>query len=701
MSSRSTLAILSSVIVSFFIQTKATDENIWLEEVDSKKSLEWVKKTNEATDNSLTSTPLYQSLYQDALYALNSKDKLPNITQRGDWIYNYWKGGDNPRGLYRRATLASFTSGAPQWQTVLDIDKLSQKESTKWVFKGMSCLEPDNEKCLVRLSPGGGDAVEVREFNSKTLSFVEDGFFLEKSKSRVSWIDQDTLFVATDFGPDSMTDSGYPAIQKIWQRNTRLEQAKTILKVNKKAVSVGAIHYTSEQGDIDLLIEATSFWTSNYYKYVDDKAVPLNLPDTSRIAGAYEGKIVVQLQKDWSYAGASFKQGSVILAKPIALTGKNEQDGKNITLLVEPSQNSIIEDITVTSKGILVITLEDVKSRVDYYQDTNGQWQATRISLPEMGQISIETVNDNSGEFFARYEDFLTAPTLYSINSKLEAKIAVQQSATFDGSKFKVEQYFTKSKDGTRVPYFVVMNKNTKFNGKNPTHIFSYGGFRNSLTPSYSGSYEDLNGAYGKMWLERGGVFVLANIRGGGEYGPAWHAAALLENRYKSFEDFEAVAEDLANKKITSAQHLGIEGRSNGGLLVGATMTRRPELYGAVICGVPLLDMQRYHKLLAGASWMAEFGDPDTADWEFIKQYSPYQNLSKDKKYPPIFFFTSTRDDRVHPGHARKMASRMLAQGHQVEYYENMEGGHHGSSTSEQLAKRIALGFTHLWMNLK
>jgi prolyl oligopeptidase len=283
----------------------------------------------------------------------------------------------------------------------------------------------------------------------------------------------------------------------------------------------------------------------------------------------------------------------------------------------------------------------------------------------------------------------------------LKVKIALQQSATFDGSQFKVEQYFVDSRDGTKVPYFVVMNKSIKLNGKNPTNMFSYGGFRNSLTPSYSGSYEDLNGAYGKMWLERGGVFVLANIRGGGEFGPAWHSAALRENRHKAYEDFEAIAQDLFKRKITSAKHLGIEGRSNGGLLVGATMVRRPDLFGAVICGVPLLDMQRYHKLLAGASWVAEYGNPDTDDWSFIKKYSPYQNVATDADYPPVFFFTSTRDDRVHPGHARKMVAKMAAQGHQVDYYENTEGGHKGSSTSEQLAKRIAMGYTHLWQNLK
>lgn len=300
-----------------------------------------------------------------------------------------------------------------------------------------------------------------------------------------------------------------------------------------------------------------------------------------------------------------------------------------------------------------------------------------------------------------RYEDFLTPPTLYSIDKSLKVTKVLQQSATFDASQMQVSQHFALSEDGTRIPYFEIRRADLELNGQNPTHIFSYGGFRNTLKPSYSGSYEDLNGAYGKMWLERGGVYVVANIRGGGEYGPAWHAAALRENRVKAFEDFEAVAEDLVLRKVTSSGHLGMEGRSNGGLLVGAVMTRRPELFSAVVCGVPLLDMKRYHTLLAGASWMGEYGNPDTEDWGFIKDYSPYQNLTSGVEYPAVFFFTSTRDDRVHPGHARKMAARMLAMNQTVEYYENIEGGHKGSATTEQLARRIALSFAHLWRQLK
>ena len=689
--------VILSPLMTLLVSANEVDEHLWLEAVDSKKALAWVKQTNKETDESLASDPLYASLYQDALKALDSKDKLPSITQKGDWIYNYWKDTSHPRGIYRRTSLDSFNSDSPKWQTVLDIDELSKKENVKWVFKGMNCLEPDYEKCLVNLSPGGGDAYEMREFNIKTLKFLDDGYKLSAAKTNADWIDEDHLFIGTDFGKDSMTDSGYPRFQKIWKRGTPISAAKTVIEIDKKSVWARTNHYAGEKQDIDILAEGLSFWTNKYYQYIKGKSIALNLPETASIIDVIEGQLVVSLKQDWTFNNNKYKQGSVLLIEPALLRGSKGA----ITLLVEQSKNAIVENVTVTGKGIIVVTLEDVKSRVDFYQKTENIWRSSRIDLPKMGKISIEAINSNSGEFFARYEDFVTPPTLYSVDNKLNAKIALQQSATFDGTQFKVKQYFTHSKDETRIPYFVVMNKNTKFDGKNPTHIFSYGGFRASLTPSYSGSYEDLNGAYGKMWLERGGVFVLANIRGGGEYGPAWHAEALLENRNKAFEDFEAIAEDLVKNKITSAKHLGIEGRSNGGLLVGATMTRRPELYGAVICGVPLLDMKRYHTLLAGASWMAEFGNPDTDDWKFIKDYSPYQNVKSDKKYPPVFFFTSTRDDRVHPGHARKMAARMKAQGHKVEYFENLEGGHHGSSTSEQLAKRIALGFTHLWRELK
>jgi prolyl oligopeptidase len=389
----------------------------------------------------------------------------------------------------------------------------------------------------------------------------------------------------------------------------------------------------------------------------------------------------------------------------IADTRALHTGGKGVVdVLIEPDETTVVESVATTDATILVTVLENVRGKIYRYSPgTEGRWDRDAVDFPDNGSLEITSTDDASGNFFARYESFTSAPALYYVASEdWQPQKVKSQLPSFDGSVYKTEQYFANSQDGTRVPYFVVMPKGAKLDSNTPTHIFSYGGFRNALTPSYSGSYEQLYGAYGKMWLDRGGIFVLANIRGGGEFGPAWHAAALKENRERSFEDFEAVAEDLFKRNITSPEHLGIEGRSNGGLLVGATMTRRPDLYGAVICGVPLLDMKRYHKLLAGASWMAEFGDPDIPEqWEYISKYSPYQNLKKGVDYPPIFFYTSTRDDRVHPGHARKMAARMEEYGQAVWYYENIEGGHGGSSTNDQLAYRLALSYTHLWTQLK
>jgi prolyl oligopeptidase len=510
-------------------------------------------------------------------------------------------------------------------------------------------------------------------------------------------MDQDHLFVATDFGADSQTDSGYARKIKLWQRATKLDQAKQIFEVSKQSVSAGVTRYKNKDQYVDLLVDVPTYWTRSYHQLIDGKTVPLRLPETAMILDMIAGNYVVSLKEDWSINNKVYPQGSALLIQPSTLI-----DGKGpIVLIVESKPSAIVENVMVAKDSVIVTVLQDVKSKVYRYRKTKNGWQSDLIELPEAGQITIAAISDATGDFFARYEGFITPPTLYAVGKSLKPTLVRQQSATFDASNLTVDQFFAESLDGTQVPYFVVMNKDTKLDATNPTHIFAYGGFRVSVTPAYSGSYEALNGVYGKAWLERGGVYVIANIRGGGEYGPAWHAAALLENRHKAFEDFESVAEDLFKRKITSAKHLGIEGRSNGGLLVGATMVRRPELYGAIICGVPLLDMKRYSKLLAGASWMAEYGDPDTDDWSFMKQYSPYQNLKKDQSYPPIFFFTSTKDDRVHPGHARKMAAKMKAEGHQVDYYENIEGGHKGSATAEQTAKRVALSFTHLWKHLK
>ncbi len=493
-----------------------------------------------------------------------------------------------------------------------------------------------------------------------------------------------------------------------WSRGEDLSAAKTLMTVAEDSVSVSAYRIGEAEDAIDFVVDSSSFWANDYYLLQGYKPQKLNLPGSAVINNDYQGKLLVSLKDDWQFQDQALKQGMVLLINPRLLLDKETVAEKgDWQVFLEPNQFTTIESISTTENSIIVNSLVDVVAQVDVYQankeDPNRDWKTTQVKFPPNGAVSVNSVDDKSGDFFAVYESFIKPPTLYHVaGNSLEATAVRSQIPSFNAEPYTVKQFFARSKDGTFIPYFIVMNRNTEYNGKNPTHIFSYGGFRNSLTPSYSGSYEALEGAYGKLWLDRGGVFVSANIRGGGEYGPAWHQAALLENRHKSFEDFEAVAEDLISRNITAAKHIGIEGRSNGGLLVGATMIRHPELYGAAIVGVPLLDMKRYHKLLAGASWMGEFGDPDkTEDWAYLKEYSPYQNMHKDTDYPATFFFTSTRDDRVHPGHARKMAAKMESYGYSIGYYENTEGGHGGSSTNEQLAERLALVYTHLWTHLK
>ncbi|MBB3167995.1 prolyl oligopeptidase family serine peptidase [Simiduia aestuariiviva] len=681
--------------------SKTPDDFQWLENVEGSAALAWVDAANSETDARLTNSPLYQSLYDQALDILSSPQRLPEITQKGEHVYNLWQDQEHPRGVYRRTTATDFANGNPQWTTVIDLDALSQSEGKQWVLKGMSCLRPEYQHCLMSLSEGGGDTIEVREFDAHSLQFLDQGFKIPAAKTNVSWVDENHLFIGTDFGSDTTTDSGYARQVRLWQRGTPLQDATILFNAAKDSVSASGKLLKDGRHQLKLITEDTSFWESAFHILKDEKLIQLELPATAVINDLVKDELLISLKSDWQFNGRTFKQGSVLLARPQILITPEKSAAHDITELIEPSREFVVEEIHSTAKGILVVGLSDVKSQARLYQKRAGNWQWKPIDLPDNGKIAVETINDKTGEFFARYEDFLTPPSLYYVAGDGAPRLAATQPATFDASQFVAEQFKATSADGTLVPYFVVRPKDLAFDGTAPTHIFSYGGFRVSLTPSYSGSYEDLNGAYGKLWLERGGVFVLANIRGGGEYGPAWHSAVLKQNRTKAYEDFEAIAQDLIDRKITAAPHIGIEGRSNGGLLVGATMVRHPDLYGAVICGVPLLDMRRYHTLLAGASWMAEYGNPDVdEEWQWIKGYSPFHNVKANIEYPPVLFYTSTKDDRVHPGHARKMAARMKDFGQQVEYYENREGGHGGSSTKAQLAKRIALGYTHLWQNL-
>jgi prolyl oligopeptidase len=682
-----TLFLLSNI----YTMMAQEDPYLWLEEVDGTKALEFVTTQNKTTLDVLMNQKEYQDIYNKSLAVINATDRIAMPGIYGKYIYNFWQDKEHERGIWRRATCASYNSLNPAWETLLDLDALSKKDHTKWVFKGAGGLYPNFDRFIVQLSKGGGDAVVIKEYDAVGKKFITNGFELPESKCNVSYLDKNTLIVGTDFGAGSMTDSGYPRIVKLWKRGTPLSSAKTIYEGD--AADVSANGYVLRDGDKSYLtiVKSETFFTSKVFVYQNEKLIPLKIPEDANIQGILNNQLIIGLKSDWTIDGHTFKQGAAVSATfSLLLEGK-----KDIHLIYEPDAYSSIDEISQTQNYLLFNILNNVKSELYKYEFKNETWVGKKVDAPDYGTIGLSSTDEFSDDYYYTFQNFLTPTSLYLSNAAdNRSKLIKSLPAYFSADNYKVEQFKMKSKDGEMIPYFVIASKNVVLNGTNPTLLNAYGGFEIPEVPFYSG-------VIGKAWLEKGGIFVLANIRGGGEFGPKWHQAGLKEKRQNIYNDFNGVAEDLIARNITSPKHLGIMGGSNGGLLMGVALTQRPDLYNAVVCQVPLLDMKRFNKLLAGASWMGEYGDPDTADWEFIKKYSPYQNLKQDTNYPEVFFMTSTRDDRVHPGHARKMAAKMLEMGHKIYYYENTEGGHGGSSTNEQKAKFYALYYAYLWMKLK
>lgn len=696
MYSKQFLKLLSMLLVASFspLTIAAADPFLWLEEVEGKQPMAWVAQHNKDSLAEIKSYPGFQQLADNSLAILNSEERIPYARRMGKHYYNTWKDEKNPRGLYRRTSLAEYKKPEPKWETVLDIDALSKKEAVNWVFKGVNCLQPEYQRCMVSLSRGGADAVELREFDLPRAKFIEAGFFVAEAKNRFHWLDQDNVLVGTDFADGhSMTDSGYPRVIKLWQRGQALSAAQSVYSASKKSVSVAAYEIAHGNNKLTLIYDGLTFYTSSSYAYSNGKLTQLSIPADADILGMFKSHVYLQLKSSWQPADTLFKQGSVVsIAKADLLLGK-----KSYRLFVEPTARKSIDDLSFSKDAILVSWLDNVRSKVSRYTPApNGDWSIKNLEFSDKGNLSVFDISDQYSDFFVNYSSFTEPSSLYWVDGQsLTAEKIKSLPHMFAGDDFKAQQFMASSKDGTQVPYFVVMAKNTQLDGKNPTLLYGYGGFEISLRPRYSATV-------GKNWLEQGGVYVLANIRGGGEFGPSWHQAALKQNRHKAYEDFEAIAEDLIARKITSSKHLGIQGGSNGGLLMGNAFTRRPDLYNAVVCQVPLLDMQRYNKLLAGASWMGEYGNPDLPEeWAFIKTFSPYHMVQKDVSYPKVFFTTSTRDDRVHPGHARKMVALMESLGHEVLYYENIEGGHAGAADNKQRAELSALAYAYLLKQLK
>jgi prolyl oligopeptidase len=577
---------------------------------------------------------------------------------------------------------------------VLDLDALTAAENENWVWAGVTFLEPYGTRCLVSLSRGGGDAHVVREFDVAALSFVDGGFTLPEAKTSAGWIDADTLFVATDFGPGSMTESGYPRIVKAWRRGTPLDDATPVYEVQEDDLSVSAWQDPTPGYERQFVLRQIDFYSSELFLRdpAGGQLTPIAKPLDAN-AFALRDQFIVELRSDWTLEDRTWPQGA-LLAIPFDrfLAGSRDFD-----VLFEPTPTTSLDGIAATRDALFITILDNVKNRISEWRQVDGRWRRRDVDAPGMGALHVSAVDEyDSDQVFLTVTDFLTPSSLYLMEAGRDGReLLKSMPAFFDAAPYAVSQFTAESPDGTHVPYFVVMRKDLPLDGTHPTLLYGYGGFEVSLTPFYSGTT-------GEAWLAQGGVYVLANIRGGGEFGPRWHQAALKENRQKAFDDFIAVAEDVIRRGITTPPHLGIMGGSNGGLLVGAALTQRPDLFGAVACQVPLLDMRRYHELLAGASWIGEYGDPDDPDeWDYIARYSPYHNVSSDKQYPRVLFTTSTRDDRVHPGHARKMAARMRDQGHDVLYWENTEGGHAGAANNEQTATMWALTYAFLLRQLK
>ncbi len=672
------------------------DPFLWLEQVDSARSLGWVKAHNALTTQRFEQSDSFRQLQGQVLEVLDSPARIPYATLIGGLFYNFWRDAAHPRGLWRRTSRTAYLARQPEWETVLDLDALGAAEKENWVWKGAVCEPHGSGRCLLQLSRGGADAVVVREFDLGTKAFVKDGFQLPEAKSEVAWQGLDAIFVGTDFGAGSQTDSGYPRIVKRWQRGTLLSAAQTLLEGAASDVAVSA--GVDEHGGVrhEILTRATSFYTNEYRLIENGKLVPVEVPADATIT-FFGPQLLVTLRSAWAPAGGTDYPAGSLLA--IDFT-RFRAGARDFQALFTPTQETAMDGMVATRNHLILGMLDKVKGRLYEYSLKGDQWMHRPIPAPAFGSLQLmpvaATETDESDDYFLQTVDFLTPESLYLAHAgKDERELVAQRPAFFDASGFQVEQYEAKSKDGTLVPYFIIHAKGIKTDGSNPTLLYGYGGFEVSLTPYYSPGM-------GKGWLEKGGVYVLANIRGGGEFGPRWHEAALKDKRQNAYDDFIAVAEDLSARGITRPQKLGIMGGSNGGLLMGVMLTERPDLFGAVVCQVPLLDMRRYNKLLAGASWMAEYGNPDVpAEWAYISRYSPYQNVRQGVHYPDVLFATSTRDDRVHPGHARKMMARMESFGvPNAWYFENTEGGHAGAADNRQTAHMTALAYTFLWDRL-
>jgi prolyl oligopeptidase len=673
-----------------------SDPHLWLEDITGDDALDWVRRHNEPTLTDLGSER-FDQMRAEALEVLDTDSRIPYVRRRGEYLYNFWRDAANPRGLWRRTTLEGYRGRRAgdersreeqkiQWDVLIDVDALAADDGENWVWGGADVIEPDLTLALVGLSRGGSDATVIREFDMQTRQFVTDGFELPEAKTDITWQDSDTVIVGTDFGPGSLTESGYPRIVKRWRRGQPLVEAETLFAGEVSDVSVGAGFDPTPGFERLLISRSFDFFNRERYELRGDELIKIDVP-TDAGTSIHREWLLIRPRTDWTVGSTTHPAGSLLAAKYDDFVSGTV----DLTVVFEPDEHTSLETYAWTRDRLVLVTLADVVSRVEFA--TPGSWQREPVAgIPPNTNTVIVTADEYGDEIFLDSSGFDTPSRLLWGHAGGEVSEIKSAPSFFDASDIEVRQYFVASADGTMIPYFVVGHRDSTGPGK--TLLAGYGGFESSNTPGYGG-------VLGRLWLARGGTYVLANIRGGGEYGPRWHTQSMREGRHLVDEDFSAVARDLVDRGITTVDQLGAQGGSNGGLLMGIMLTRYPELFGALVCSVPLLDMKRYHLLLAGASWVAEYGDPDNPDdWEFISKYSPYQHVSAERRYPPVLITTSTRDDRVHPGHARKMTAALEAAGQPVQYYENIEGGHAGAADNAQTAFRSALIYEFLHRTL-
>ncbi|RKQ96002.1 prolyl oligopeptidase family serine peptidase [Maricaulis maris] len=673
------------------------DPRVWLEEVEGEQALEWVEGQNDRTFARLQGDERYQGLYDQALAIAQSNDRIPYGSYSGGYVWNFWQDSEHTHGLWRRTTLDSYLTDAPEWDVVLDLDALSEAEDMNWVWRGSNCLAPAYERCMITLSDGGSDAAVRREFSIPDRAFVEDGFETPEAKGGVSWIDADTLMVGLATSPEDTTSSGYPSVAYRWERGTDLADATEVVRGDQDDVGLFAFRAEDHDGTVYMMAsEADTFYdTTWWYLPADAAPMQLPLPTKSSIQDLFQGELVFTIEEEWTpvEGGETFPQGALLSFTMADFAASGELPAVKTVFVPGPRQS--LGGMGSTASAFLVAIDENVVGGLEAFHYADGNWTSETVPVPANMTISLGGTNSHHDVAFMNAEGFLTPDSYFMVDA---AELTVEEiksiPAQFDAEGLVVEQLEVASTDGTMVPYFVVRHEDTVMDGTTPTLLYAYGGFQVSIRPSYSGSR-------GQLWLENGGAYVVANIRGGGEFGPAWHQAGLKMDRQRIYDDLIAVAEDLSARGITSPRHLGVYGGSNGGLLTGVMYTQRPDLWNAVVSAVPLLDMLRYHTLLAGASWMGEYGNPEDPDeGGFLRSISPYHNVDANGDYPEIYLYTSTKDDRVHPGHARKMAHLLEELGHDYLYYENTAGGHAAAANLEETARRDALLYTFLMQKL-